>query len=317
VRRLLLLVEVARRGSITAAATALSYTPSAVSQQVSRLEAEAGQPLVERHARGIRLTDAGSALVARAARIDRELRAARGDLDELAGLRAGSLRLGTFPTVASSYLPLVVGEFRVRHPDVVLAVRSARRDGLLELLDSGEVDLALLWDHAWNRVAEDDLAVTHLLDDPATLVVAAAHPLARCTSVTFAELAGQPWIVRVDHPVAELLHRSCHAAGFEPVISYRAHDYQEAQAMAAVGIGIALAPRLALAGLRDDVATVSLGPGAPTRRILLARRRDSRPTPAAAALTVLFGAVADSLRADPAELDQAVQRRAADHPATR
>ncbi|GHF49793.1 molybdate transport repressor ModE-like protein [Amycolatopsis bartoniae] len=310
VRRLLLLAEVARQGSITGAAAALSYTPSAVSQQISRLETEAGQPLLERHARGITLTEAGQALLARAERIDRELRAARTELDELAGLRAGSLRVGTFPTVAASFLPLVVREFRARHPAVELTVHSARNAGLVELLDSREVELSLLWDYEWRRMADPGIEVEYLLDDPTALVVSTAHRLAGRRSAKFAELAGEQWIVRDDHPVAEVLTRSCHAAGFEPAIAYRAHDYQEAQAMAAVGLGIALAPRLALAGLRDDVTTVGLGPSAPARRILLARPRQHRLTPAAAALREVFTRTAALLRGSREDLDQAVRRAA-------
>ncbi|MDQ0381079.1 LysR family transcriptional regulator [Amycolatopsis thermophila] len=310
VRRLLLLAQVARQGSITGAAAALTYTPSAVSQQISRLEAEAGQPLLDRHARGITLTEAGEALVTHAERIDRELRAARTELDELAGLRAGSLRIGTFPTVAASFLPLAVREFRGRYPAVALAVHSARNAGLIELLDSREVELSLLWDYEWRRLSEPGLEVTHLLDDPTTLVVSKAHRLAGRGSTTFAELAGEQWIVRDDHPVAEVLTRSCHAAGFEPSIAYRAHDYQEAQAMAAVGLGVVLAPRLALAGLRDDVTTVALGSSAPVRRILLGRASHHRPTPAAAALRQVFLETAAALRDAGDELDRLVRRAA-------
>lgn len=307
VRRLLLLVEVAHHGSITGAATALNYTPSAVSQQISRLEAEAGQPLLDRHARGITLTDAGQALLERAERIGRELRAARTELDDLAGLRAGSLRIGTFPTVAASFLPLVVRQFRSRYPAVELIVRSARNPGLVQLLDSREVELSLLWDYEWRRLDEPNLEVTHLLDDPTAIIVSTSHRLAGRASTTFAELAEEQWIVRDDHPVAEVLTRSCHAAGFEPSIAYRAHDYQEAQAMAAVGIGIALAPRLALTSLRDDVTTVGLGPSAPARRILLARPQH-RQTPAAIALHEVFLETAALLRNTGGDLDQTVRR---------
>jgi molybdate transport repressor ModE-like protein len=292
VRRMLLLAEVARHGSITGAASALSYTPSAVSQQVSRLEAEVGQPLIERHARGIALTEAGRSLVEHAQRIDLQLRAASRSLDDIAGLHSGTLRIGTFPTIAASLLPLVVRAFRTRYPRVTLTVHSARKAGLMELLVSREIELSLMWDYPWHRVDETNLAVRHLLDDPTSLVVAAGHRLASRKSVTFDELAEEHWIVRADHPVAELLGRSCRDAGFEPKIAYRAHDYQEAQAMAAVGLGIALAPRFALASLRDDVTTVSLGPTAPTRRILLTHLRDHQLTPAAREIDEMFAETA-------------------------
>lgn len=299
VRRMLLLADVARHGSLTAAAGSLNYTPSAVSQQIARLETEVGQSLVARGPRGVALTEAGRVLADHAERVERQLRAAGRALDDLAGLHRGTLRIGTFPTIAASLLPLAVRVFRARHPHIALSVHSARNADLVDLLESGEVELSLLWDHPWRRLDEPGLEIRHLLDDPASLVVAHTHPLAGRRSVTFAELSGEHWIVRADHPVAELLERSCRAAGFEPRISYRAHDYQEAQAMAAVGLGIALAPRLALTGQREDVTTVGLGPDAPSRRILLARAREHRPSPAAREIEEIFAETARGLSAGP------------------
>ncbi|WP_433445916.1 LysR family transcriptional regulator [Streptomyces sp. CA-142005] len=298
VRRMLVLAEVARRGSITAASIALSYTPSAVSQQISRLEAEAGQPLIARHPRGVTLTEAGRTLAEHAARIDRQLRAARRSLDDIAGLHSGTLHIGTFPTIAASLLPRVVRAFRTRYPQVELAVHSDRNAGLMDILESREIELSLMWDYPWRRLDETNLDVIHLLDDHTCLVVATSHPLAARHSAGFEELAEENWIVRGDHPVAELLTRSCRAAGFEPKIAYRAHDYQEAQAMAAVGLGITLAPRFALASLRDDVTTIDLGPAAPVRRILLTRLRDNPPTPSAKAIAELFIETAGTLFID-------------------
>lgn len=296
VRRMLLLAEVARCGSLTAAAQALTYTPSAVSQQISKLEAEAGQPLLERNARGITLTDAGRALVRHAERIDRQLRAARAELDDIAGLRAGTLRLGSFPTAGSSLLPLVVTRFTARHPGVQLSVRSAVRAGLLEMLEGREVELALLWDYDWDRVEESALAVTHLLDDPTALLVAAGHPLAGRSSVALDEVAHEQWVTRADHhPLAEVLARSCRAAGVPPRIAFEAHDYQEAQAMVAVGLGIALAPRLAVTNQRADVRLIPVDPPGPARRIMLARLAERRPTPAEAEITAVFQAAAGEL----------------------
>ncbi len=114
--RMFTLREVAEHGSITAAAAALGYTTSAVSQQIAKLEKEAGQPLLERHARGIVLTEAGRSVVKHTERILIELEAADAELAEIKGLRAGVLALGTFPTAGSSLLPLVVKEFKTRHP---------------------------------------------------------------------------------------------------------------------------------------------------------------------------------------------------------
>ncbi|AOS65525.1 LysR substrate-binding domain-containing protein [Actinoalloteichus hymeniacidonis] len=297
VRRMLLLAEVAGHGSITAAAQAMAYTASAVSQQIAKLEVEAGQPLLERHARGVELTLAGRAVVEHAQRIDRQLRAARAELDDIAGLRSGELRIGSFPTAGSSLLPLVVRRLGRAHPAVSIVVRSAQLAGLRNMLESREIELGLLWDYDWSRVDDPSLALTPLLSDPTALIVSQDHPLADRTSVNLRELAGESWITRADaHPVAEVLARSAHAAGFEPQIAFHAHDYQEAQAMVAIGLGMALAPRLALTNLRSGIAVIPLT-SAPTRRILLARLAARRPTPTETAAERVFVEVGQSLAA--------------------
>ena len=99
------------------------------------------------------LTDAGKAIVAHIGSIERQLEALEVELDDIAGLRAGSLRLGTFPTVASSLLPLAVNRFGERHPGVRLSVVSARLELLLENLERRRVEMALLWDYEWSRIA--------------------------------------------------------------------------------------------------------------------------------------------------------------------
>lgn len=257
---MLLLAEVARRGSVTATARALNYTPSAVSQQISRLEAEAAQPLLERHARGVTLTDAGRVLVDRGERIERELTAAENELADFAGLRAGTLRVGTFPTVGASLMPQAVIAFKEAHPGIRLTVRSSRIAGLWKLLENREIELTLMWDYDWCRVDREDATVVPLLDDPPALLVGDRHPLAHRRSAALAQLADDAWITRAEnHPVAEALTRSCRAAGFEPQIAYEAHDYQEAQAMVAAGIGVALAPTLALDGVRPGVKVLPCG----------------------------------------------------------
>jgi DNA-binding transcriptional LysR family regulator len=297
VRRLVLLAKVVETGSMTAAAEALNYTPSAVSQQLRRLEIEVGQPLLQRLPRGVRPTEAGALLAAHAHRVEAQLSAAAADLDEVAGLRRGHLAIGTFPTVGSSLLPLVVRRFKEKHPQLKLTVRSTRLNQLAEMLANGEIGLSLLWDYEWNRVPDDDFALTHLLDDPTALVVAADHRVARRRHVKMAELADEEWIVReTDHPVAEVLERSCREAGFKPRIAFHANDYQEAQAMVSVGLGIALAPRTALANRHGDVRVISLGSTAPPRRILVARRRDRVNAPAEIAMLSVMKQVANAYR---------------------
>src|ERR671932_1359747 len=114
VRRMRVLREVARQGSFSAAADALAYTQSAVSQQIAALEREAGVRLVERNARGVRLTDAGRALVEHADAILARLADAEAELEAIAGLRGGRLRLASVPTPGSALVPPALSTFRPR-----------------------------------------------------------------------------------------------------------------------------------------------------------------------------------------------------------
>ncbi|GEB64587.1 LysR family transcriptional regulator [Sinomonas atrocyanea] len=291
-RRLHLLREVGRLGSLTSAAAALSFTTSAVSQQISKLEREMGVALVERHPRGVVLTEAGTALLRYADEIDRTIEAAHAEMGEFAGLRRGQLRLGTFPTVGASLMPDVVLAFRARHPGVAVTVASARRDGLIERLKRRDIELTLLWDYPWERIKDEELAITPLLDDPTVLLVPREHALARGGPVRMGRLRDQEWVVRDEHPVADVLRRVCRGAGFEPRIALAANDYNETQGMVAAGIGIALAPRLALSALRPDVAIVPIE-HSPARRILLAQLAGRRLSPAAQQATEVFRSTAE------------------------
>ncbi|MGW6753012.1 LysR family transcriptional regulator [Streptomyces sp. NPDC055817] len=299
VRRLLLLAEVAERGSLTAAAEALSMTTSAASQQMSLLEREAGQPLIERLPRGARTTAAGAALAERGRAIRRELQAAEADLEAFGHLDRGVVTLGSFPTASASLLPLALTRFRRAHPQVRTVVRAGVLAQLREMLHTGEVELSLLWDYDWNRVDDDQLILTPLLEDPTVLVVPTSSPLVSSDHVRLSDLADQEWIIRAEnHPVADVLRRACRQAGFEPRIAYASHDYQEAQAMVAAGLGLALAPRLALTNRRSDVRLLSLSSEqsardiAPVRRILLARPVQRASTPAAQAMARVLHTVA-------------------------
>src|SRR3954447_1188721 len=279
VRRLQVLLAVVELGSVTAAAEALTYTPSAISQQLRRLEHDVGQPLMRRHARGMAPTQAGGGGSVHARNGLPQLDPAQGERHEIAGLRRGQVVLGTFPTVASSFLPLVVRRFRQLHPEIRLDVLSAREPQLVEWLENGTVGLTLLWDYAWRRLDPDEFDVTHLFDDPTVLMVAADHRLARRRRVAMTELADEEWIIRADHPVVEVLRRSALEAGFAPRVSFRANDYQEAQAMVGAGFGVALAPRTAVVNRLASIKVISLGATVPSRRVVVVHRRDRVDTP--------------------------------------
>ncbi|MDX1875350.1 LysR family transcriptional regulator [Mycolicibacterium sp. 120266] len=294
--RMFTLREVATHGSITAAAEALGYTTSAVSQQIAKLEKEAGQPLLERHARGVALTDAGRSVVRHTERILVELHAAEAELAEIRGLRAGVLAIGTFPTAGSSLLPLVVKEFKTRHPGVELKVFSGRFDRLVDALRRRETELSLLWDYEWNRINDPTLTYHHLMNDPTMLLVSEHHRLADRDAIGIGELRDESWVVRAeDHPVAQTLEKLCQQGGFAPRTSVFAHDYGEVQAMVAVQLGVAIAPRLAVLNPRPDVRSIRLATRPPQRRILIAHLAERRLSPAAHEAIAVSAAAARQL----------------------
>ncbi|MFK0004517.1 LysR substrate-binding domain-containing protein [Paenarthrobacter sp. NPDC090522] len=281
IRRLALLVEVVEQGSITSAADLMMYTPSAVSQQLRKLEQEVGQPLLNRRSRGVVPTEAGQVLAAHARKIVGQMKAAQSDLDQIAGLNRGSLAVGTFPTLAGSFLPVVIRAFKKRYPAIGLSVRSARFDQLVSDLQSGITGICLLWDYPWNRFHDDSIRLTEVFQESTVLLVSRSHPLADREEIRMEELKKESWIVRAEaHPVVEVLQRAAHNAGFEPSIGFLANDYQEAQAMVSVGMGVALAPKTAVALLHPEVKVISIGDAAPLRRILLAQRQDKVYAPA-------------------------------------
>src|ERR671928_1161268 len=175
VRRMRVLREVAAQSSFSAAAEKLGYTQSAVSQQVAALEREAGSTLIERNPRGIRLTDAGEALVRHADKILARLAEAEAELEAIAGLRSGRLRLATFPTAGATLVPHAVREFNQRHPEVELSLIEAEPHESLPLLRAGELDLILVEDTDV-RDDDEDVELVHLLDDPMHLVLPTDHP---------------------------------------------------------------------------------------------------------------------------------------------
>jgi DNA-binding transcriptional LysR family regulator len=287
VRRLRVLREVASRGSFSSAADALHFTQSAVSQQIAALEREAGTTLVERNARGVRLTEAGEVLVRHTDVILARLADAEAELEALSGLRSGRLRLAAFPSAGSSIAPTAIARFRERHPSVELSMIPAEPPEGQEKLRSGEVDIALLIEVPWGECSVDDtLDRTHLLDDPMYVCLPRDHPRASKARLRMEDLRDEAWLLGTGGacPDASILLRACERAGFEPKIAFRSDDYPAIQGFVAAGLGVALIPELAVTSLREDVVIRSLAPRAPVRRIEAATLAGGYRSAAAAAM---------------------------------
>jgi DNA-binding transcriptional LysR family regulator len=293
VRRLRVLREVAARGSFSAAADALHFTQSAVSQQIAALEKEAGMPLVERSARGVRLTHAGEVLVRHTDVILARLADAEAELDAISGLRGGRLRMASFPTAGATIAPRAIARFRELHPDVELTLMPAEAPESIEKLRAGEVDVALLIDVPWDPAPADGVDRIHLLDDPMFVCLPRAHPAASKAKLRVEDLSDDPWLLGTGStcPDVAILLRACGAAGFEPRIAFNSDDYLAIQGFVAAGMGVALIPDLALVTVRDDVIIREIAPRPIVRRITAGTLTGGYVSPAAAAMLEILVAV--------------------------
>src|ERR687889_578529 len=147
VKQLRVLRAVAEHGSFSSAADALSYTQPAISQQIAALEKRAGTTLVDRGSRGVRLTDAGRALVEHAEVVIARLAAAEAELEAIAGIRGGRVRLSSFPTAGASLLPPAVAEFTSRHPEVELNFVEREPEEAAQMLRAAELEIAILFEY--------------------------------------------------------------------------------------------------------------------------------------------------------------------------
>jgi DNA-binding transcriptional LysR family regulator len=285
VGRLRVLKEVAYRGSFSAAADALSYTQSAISQQIATLEAETGMALLERHPRGVSLTAAGQTLVGHAEGILARLEAAESSLEAIAGLRGGRLRVASFSTAGATLMPLAIATFRGSYPDVELTLAEGEPEQIVPRLRAGELDLALLFEFDDETLALEDMTRTELLDDPMYLALPPTHTLAAKEKLRLQDLAEEAWVqTSRSSPCALHVVRSCHAAGFEPNVAFESDDYQTVQGLVAAGVGVALIPELALSVVREDIVIRALSPAPPVRQVVVATPAGARLVPAAPAM---------------------------------
>ncbi len=297
VPRLKVLKEVAYEGSFSAAAAALSYTQSAVSQQIAALEAETGMALLERHPRGVSLTAAGQTLVGHAEGILARVEAAEASLSAIAGLRGGRLRVASFPTAGATLMPLAIAMFRTSYPEVELTLAEGEPEEITPRLRAGQLDLALLFEFAGETPLQEDMTRTHLLEDPMYLALPREHPLAAKERLRLQDLDGEAWVqTSSSSPCARHVVRSCHAAGFEPRVAFESDDYQTVEGLVAAGVGVALIPELALSVVRADILIRALSPAPPVRQVIAATPAGARLVPAAPAMLGILEEAARQLK---------------------
>ena len=276
VHRLRLLLELARRGTITAAAAALAYTPSAVSQQLAALEREAGVPLLKRTGRRVALTPAGTLLAGYAESVLATLEEASAALAATRDSLTGPLRIGAFPSAARVILPPALVALGRDHPGLELMVTELDPVDVPDALRGGALDVALTFVYDYVPAAPDSGIDTEpLLEE---IVYLATSDPAR-TSIK--DCRDAPWIAGSPGTLCHnLVLRACEASGFTPRIRHHADDFGTVLALVAAGQGVSLIPQLGIGGAP---AGVTLTPLACHRRSSIAYRRGTRDHPAIAA----------------------------------
>ncbi|MEU3461553.1 LysR family transcriptional regulator [Streptomyces sp. NPDC006733] len=259
-RHLRVLRAVARTGSFSAAARELGCTQPAVSQQMKALETSAGTTLLIRTGREMRLTEAGEALVRHAAGILAGLTAAEEEVAAIAGLRAGRVRLSSFPSGSSTLVPTAVAGMRAAYPGTKISLVEAEPPKSVEMLRAGDCDITLAFRYVdLPTPAEeqwDDLVVRPLLTDRLVGLVPGGHRLAAGDRpVRIEELAEEEWIAGCPRCRRHLVE-VCERAGFTPRIDFATDDYPAVVGLVAAGLGVAVLPELALEAVRPKGVAV-------------------------------------------------------------
>lgn len=276
---------VAREGSVSAAAAALGFTPSAVSQQIKRLERETGVALLERVGRGVALTDAGTQLVVGSTPILAELERLRSDLQASApadGAVSGEVRIAAFSTVVRGLLAPLLADLARTHPDLRLLVRESEPWETVALIASGQRDLGIA--HQWGGVAlaiPDNIVVTPLFTDVADIVLHRDHPLADRHVLHPRDLADQAWVATFETTICrQWLRRLFDGIGNAPRVVYESMEFENHLELARTGAVVTLVPRLGRAPLGPDLVAIPTVDPASTRDVVAVHRRSQADSPA-------------------------------------
>ncbi|MFJ5152356.1 LysR family transcriptional regulator [Streptomyces sp. NPDC088353] len=282
-QRLRALHAVSVHGTVGAAAAALGYTSSAVSQQIAKLERETRTVLLEREGRGVRLTDEAHQLVSTAGELLAIVERAETELEERRGVPAGRLLVAAFASAARGLMPRVLADLARRHPALDARLSEVDPHLSVDLVAKGAVDLAVA--HDWDIAplpAPSGVEQAVIGDDLCDLLVPAGHPFAGRTGVRREELGGERWICQPPGRVcSDWLLRTLRAAGHEPDVVHQADENPTLVALVAAGLGVALIPRLGRGPLPEGVVEVPLDP-MPVRRLYALWRTGASRRPAIA-----------------------------------
>jgi len=307
VNRLRMLREVASRGTIAAAAEALFMTPSAVSQQMAVLEREAGAQLLERHGRGVRLTDIGTRLVGNTERILADIERAEADIAAASRGVVGRVRVSAFPTGARALLVPALADLQARFPNLRVSMVDLEPEESLPALKNRDLDVVVAYE--WGllpRLADKGIEREKLLTEPVYLALPAGHRLTGHGAVSLVDLRDEEWIVGRDSTsMLDLVVAATRRQGYEPKTDFHSMDFQVILSAVGAGLGVALVPPLALIGSYPNVEITRVRDLEIDRTIWAAIRKGSKGNPGiAAVLAALQQAAADVAERIPAPAEE-------------
>jgi DNA-binding transcriptional LysR family regulator len=298
VRKLIMLEAVMAEGSIAAAARRLQYTRSAVSQQISALEAEAGTALIDRAGNRITLTPAGRALVEHAERILVELRSAEATLAGAGMQITGLLRVGIPFREGPQIMSRALTEIRHRFPDMEIRLAAISDDDGADAVHRDQLDMAIV--SRYGNAREKPMAGLRewtLGHDPLRLCVPPNHPMAGAAGCAMTELADEPWVMCPGTSLGRLVRSMCIAAGFQPRVGATVHDVGTAIGLVGIGWGITIAPELTPTGTASVVRLPIAGIDTVRYSVLIVRDGEHL-SPRMAATISAVRSVSAELRAD-------------------
>jgi LysR family transcriptional regulator, transcription activator of glutamate synthase operon len=296
--------SVSRHLHFTRAAEELHVAQPSVSQQIRKLETELGTPLFHRMKRHVALTEAGKTFLPHARAVLRRLDEARLEVQELSGLRKGTLSVGAPPSVGTHLLPRALAAFSRRHPGIALGFREAGSRTLLKLLEEGELDLAVVIQPIRHPVLE----TLPLLEEELLLAVPRQHSLASGNRrLPLSQLRDEPFVMLREgaYDLRDQTLAACRRAGFEPYVALDGGEMDSMLRFVAAGIGLAVLPEMVLAELDSHDGPVALRRLVPklSRSLVLARRRDRYFS---AAAREFFSVLEDTARLRRASLDDGI-----------
>ncbi len=289
-------MEVAERGSFSAAAKALTLSQPAVSRQVGRLEREFGVALFQRAARGVVPTTAGTTAIELARDALARLDAIDATMKGIANIDAGHLRLAAFASANTSFVPELIRRFSAAHPGLTTELVQVGPNEAPDAVAAGRVDLALLtgWQLGGTRV--DRVELVPLMEEQLAVALPDGHPLAQRRTVPLAALRDDVWIEGAHPDCLGPIPQLAEAIGAPPRIGFVCDDWNGKQALVAAGAGIMLVPTLAQGVMRTGIHLRPTTPRLPSRCLYAAVPHPPFRTPAAEAMLKLL---TDTLQAGP------------------